>query len=944
MISGEYLHTLTPWEMDSNKRFWFIVLVVMMTRFVPVTAQEPRITLSLDSVSLAAVVDTLEDISGVRIFLQEDHAGLILQHVQASSQPLDRFLEEVLKGTGLHLSQYDGKFFLMERNRLGTDFRKNYLSLLESRKPVLVSWTRNKPETGDHPVPREEDKYRMIRIGNPAEAERGKYAILTGTVRIGKTGQPFPDVVIYVPAIRYGTTTDNQGHYSVRLPKGQQGVEYRSIGMKTEKRNLILYSGGILDIDMYEQVNQLEEVSVSANRENNVLNMRMGIEKISMRMLKQIPMGLGEVDVVKSTLLLPGVQTVGEASAGFNVRGGNSDANLILLDGAPIINSAHFFGFFSAFQSDMIDDVTLYKSGVPARYGGRLSSVMDISLKPGNHEKIKFSGGISPVTGRVVINGPVGSRVDFRAGVRSTFSNWILRQLKDKQLQKSSAGFYDAQLAVNIDLGKNDKLSLSGYISNDRFDYYRESAFEYGNRAFTARWKHTFHPGLSAEFSFIHSGYNYRVDQVQDSTFRSSLYYTLDQNLLRADFSWIPGGDHKFTFGINTTYYDLLPGKQLPLDDQSLAVPKTLKFEQGLESALYFDDEWNLGARLTVTAGVRLNLYGSLGPATEFRYADGLPKSPESITDTVLWKKGAFTSLYPGLEYRLMSRFLIWPGFSIKTGMQRMYQYIHMISNTASISPTDIWKLSNTYIRPAVSDQFSFGLYKNLNKNRMEASAEVYYKFIGNIIDYKNGAQLLMNEHLETDLLNGRGQAYGVELMLRKNSGRLTGWVSYTYARILHRVNGDFAVEQVNNGAYFPANYDKPHDVKVVVNAKLSRRFNVTSNFMYSTGRPITFPAGYYRFGNIDRIFYTNRNEFRIPDYIRLDLAATLNGNLKRNKLNHSSWTLAAYNVLGRRNPYSIYFKVEDGEMKGYKLSIFGQPIITLTYNFRILGNALGDF
>jgi len=395
---------------------------------------------------------------------------------------------------------------------------------------------------------------------------------------------------------------------------------------------------------------------------------------------------------------------------------------------------------------------------------------------------------------------------------------------------------------------------------------------------------------------------------------------------------------------LNANYYWLAPGELIPLNDFSQIVPLKLQDERSLETSIYASDDFEISPLVTISGGLRFNMYASFGPYTDYEYSGNAPLSTESIIDTSYYSSGQLRAFYPNLEFRISSRFLVGGGISLKAGYQRMFQYIHMISNTTAISPTDIWKLSNKYIKPQRSDQFSFGVYRNFKKNTIETSIEAYYKILDNIIDYKGGAQLLMNEYLETELINGTGKAYGVEIMAKKTTGSITGWISYTYSRILHKVDGPFAEEKINGGNYFPANYDKPHDLKVVVNSKLSRRFNVTANFVYNTGRPITYPVGYYNFREVDQIFYSNRNEFRIPDYIRLDLAATLNGNLKARKLNHSSFTLAVYNVFGRRNPYSIFFKLEDGQVNGYKMSIFGQPIITLTYNFKILGNASDDF
>ena len=556
-----------------------------------------------------------------------------------------------------------------------------------------------------------------------------------------------------------------------------------------------------------------------------------------------------------------------------------------------------------------------------------------------------MSGGISPLTGRLMIEGPIiKKKSSFIISSRTTYSDWILRQLKNIQLQKSSASFYDIQGMLTFDPNPSNSFSLSGYISNDNFDYYKESAISYRNFASTFKWKHVYNPRFSSQLSAILSNYDYTDNSQQDSTTYYSLYYRLNQQILRGDFTYRPDESHKIEFGLDATNYSLVPGIQKPVGLYSDILPKSLESEKAIEPALYLSDEYEISPRLLISGGLRFTLFTSFGPKTQYIYNANSPRTLENIIDTVYFGNGDIVKMYPGLEFRLSSRFVISPDLSVKAGIQRNYQYLHMISNTTSMTPTDIWKLSDNYIQPQRGDQFSLGIYKNLNSKAIETSMEVYYKNIKNILDYKGGAELLMNDHLETDIINGNGKAYGIELMIKKQSGMLTGWISYTYSRVLLKVNGRFEEEKVNNGQYFPANYDKPNDLKFVANAKFFRRFNFTTNFVYSTGRPITYPVAYYNFLNVNRVFYSERNEFRIPDYMRLDLAATINGNLKAKKLNHSSFTFTVYNVLGRRNPYSIFFKVEDGAVKGYQMSIFGQPIIMLTYNFRILGNASTDF
>jgi hypothetical protein len=922
-----------------------LYLLLFACLFCNAQSQDAKLSFQFQQILFKDLADTIERTIPVKIYYSNKWVDTLYLDVNSDNNSVNSLFNKTLSNTGLSfILTDDNKIILSKGYTIKTNFRKEYLEYLEKNltKPDTTNYARSVLKTEDLRV---NDEYKVFKIGNPSGMTDNARVYLSGIITNPVSGEPLTGVVVYVAKLKSGAVTNNAGYYSIELPKGQYQVEFRMVGMRQTIRNIIIYSDGALDVEMAENTNQLNEVIVSANRENIVRNVRMGIEKINVKMLKQIPMGMGEVDLFKSSLLLPGVQSVGEASSGYNIRGGSADQNLILLNSAPIINPSHFFGFFSAFNSDMIEDVTLYKSGIPAKFGGRVSSVMDIVLKEGSKEKYNVSGGISPLTGRLMIEGPViKNKASFILSSRTTYSDWILRQLKNIQLQKSSASFYDIQGLLTFDINNKNSVSLSGYLSNDNFDYYKESAINYRNLSSTLKWRHVFNSKLSYQFSAILSNYDYQDNSKQDSTSYYSLYYKLNQQILRADFTYRPADNHKIDFGLDATNYYLLPGDQKPVGDYSKIIHKTLESERAIEPAVYVSDEFDVSPRLLISGGLRFTLFTAFGPRTQYIYNANAPRTLENITDTAFYKKGEVIRTYPGLEFRFSSRFVITPDFSVKAGIQRNYQYLHMISNTTSMTPTDIWKLSDSYISPQRGDQFSLGFYKNLSSKAIETSVEAYYKNIKNILDYKGGAELLMNDHLETDIINGSGKAYGVELMIKKQTGMLTGWISYTYSRVLLKVNGKFEEEKVNGGNYFPANFDKPHDLKLVANAKLFRRFNFTTNFVYNTGRPITYPVAYYNFLNINRVFYSERNEFRIPDYLRLDLAATLNGNLKAKKLNHSSLTFTVYNVLGRRNPYSIFFKVEDGVVKGYQMSIFGQPIFMVTYNFRILGNASTDF
>lgn len=908
-------------------------------------AQENKLSFQFKQILFRDLADTIEKKIPVRIYFSNTWVDSLYLNINSQNESLDALLKKSVSKSGLSfIITDDNKIILSKGYTIKTNFREEYLEYLEKNqtKADTINYTRTVPKAEENLI---NDEYKVFKIGNPSSETNDEKVVLSGTITHPETGEAIAGVVVYIGKLKIGAVTNSVGYYSIEAPKGQYQVEFRMVGMRQTIRNIILYSSGALNIQMSENTNQLNEVVVSANRENIVRNVRMGIEKINVKMLKQIPMGMGEVDVFKSSLLLPGVQSVGEASNGYNIRGGSADQNLILLNGAPIINPSHFFGFFSAFNSDMIEDVTLYKSGIPAKYGGRVSSVMDISLKEGSKQKLNISGGFSPLTGRLMIEGPiVKNKASFIISSRTTYSDWILKQLKNVQLQKSSASFYDVQGLLTIDPNDKNSISLSGYISNDNFDYYKESAINYNNIASTLKWRHIYSPKFSSQFSATLSNYDYQDNSKQDSTTYYSLYYRLNQQIIRADFTYRPFEKHKIDFGLDATSYSLQPGTQKPVGIYSDILPKTLESEKALEPSVYMSDEFDVSSRILLSGGLRFTMFTTFGPRSQYIYNANSPRTLENIIDTVFYNKGRILKTYPGLEFRFSSRFVITPDFSVKAGIQRNYQYLNMISNTTSMTPTDIWKLSDNYIKPQRGDQFSLGIYKNANSKSIELSAEAYYKLLYNVLDYKGGAELLMNDHLETDIINGNGKAYGIEFMIKKQLGMLTGWISYTYSRVLLKVDGKFEEEKVNGGKYFPANYDKPNDLKFVANAKFFRRFNFTTNFVYNTGRPITYPVAFYNFLNVNRVFYSERNEFRIPDYMRLDFAATINGNLKAKKLNHSSLTFTVYNALGRRNPYSIFFKAEDGVVKGYKMSIFGQQIFMVTYNFRILGNASTDF
>jgi len=775
---------------------------------------------------------------------------------------------------------------------------------------------------------------KFLVIGRKGERQ-SENIILNGKIYDSQLSTVIGGAILSVDGRNSGAVSDQSGFYSITLPQGTYTIRIKSLGMKGTRRNVVLYSDGSLDIGMEQELNYADEIVVTG-KENNVKSFEMGQEKMSIKTIKQTPTVFGEADILRAIMTLPGVKTSGEASTGFNVRGGSADQNLILYNDAIIYNPSHLFGFFSAFNPDVVKNVELYKSSIPARFGGRLSSVLDVATRTGNMNKFAGTGGVGILTGRLTIEGPIiKNKSSFILGGRSTYSNWLLSQLRNSTYSGSKASFYDLNLIVSHILSSKSELYLTGYISQDKFNLKKSTLFDYNNNSVVLKWRYNYSNKLSAEFTGSASGYQYGITNKETSLNAYKLSFGINQVQVKGDVKYALTEHHNLTFGLSSLHYDIQPGKISPDGQESLIIQDKIQNEQALESAVYLGDQYQMNARLGFDFGVRLSMLNYLGPRDIHVYQDGLSKSVYSISDTISYQGGKNIKTYLGPELRLSGRYMITDNVSMKIGFNTLRQYIHMLSNTATISPTDIWKLSDPNIKPTTGDQISLGLYKNIRKNTIEASIELYRKRMKNYLDYRAGAKLIQNHHVETEVVNTEGNSYGAEFLVKKNSGKLNGWVSYTYSRIFLRMNDPSQGELVNNGKWYPANFDKPHDFTFVGNYKFSRRFSTSLNCTYSTGRPVTLPIATYNMAGGQRIVYGDRNQYRIPDYFRIDLSLNIEGNHKIKKLSHSSWTIAVYNLTGRKNVYSVYFTSDNGKIQGYKLSIFGQPIPTITYNFR---------
>jgi hypothetical protein len=764
-------------------------------------------------------------------------------------------------------------------------------------------------------------------VGDMKEFGKYRKALMSGKVTDGKNGETLPGVSIYIDKLKQGTISDKSGQYQMEIPVGEYDVRLSFIGFEPTVRHIRIVSKGNADFELFDKSVFLQEVVVT----------------LDIQSIKELPVSMGELDIMKSISLLPGIQSSGEFGTGLFVRGGSADQNLILMEEVPVFNASHLFGLLSIVNPDDIAGVTLLKAGIPARYGERASSVMDIRMGSASRDKTKVKGGIGLLNSKISLNLPVGKKINLLVGARSSYSNWLLHKMPDVDLMNSSAGFNDINGLLSYMVNPNNRINLFGYVSNDRFSIQKKMNYVYGNALGSLKWNHILSKTLSSVLVAGFSKYTYSTSELD--TFRRDAGYKMNSSVLyknlKYNMTWIPVHSHALDIGISGISYAVRPGNLHPWDSLSMIVPLRLQTEQAVEYALYASDNITFSPRLSAEIGIRYSGYTRLGPGSLFIYDPKRPRSEETITDTLFYGKNKPVKTYSGIEPRLSVRYSFNDFNSVKLSFTRMRQYINLISNTTVMNPADVWKLSNTYVKPLICDQLAAGYFHNFLNNAYETSVEVYFKKLDHTIEYKNGATLILNPALESDLLDASGYNYGAELYIRKNSGRLTGWLSYAYSTSQRHTQGLNKEEQVNGNRYFPSSYDQPHSMNMVGNYHISRRWRFSWTFTYSTGRPVTLPELSYTVGDNQLIYYSDRNKYRLPDYHRMDIAITCDESLRIKKFWKGSWTLSIINLYGRKNKYSVFFQknppvesISHRNYSLYSLYIIGRPLPTLTYNF----------
>ena len=910
-----------------------LLLLLFCFQFSYAQKIDQEISLNFTNKELPEILKEMESITNFKFFFEEDWFGLNKYSGEYSNEKLTIVLEDILKETNINY-YIKGERIILTRGSLIYDrLPKGFLEIQEEREIVQENQSADPVFYNENEEQAEVVETVLIGKEN-RQSNRSTYR-LSGRV-VSEKGDPISGLNILIPNQNKGTVTDINGNFEIRLSKGINILETQALGVDKVKKRLIVYNDGVLNLQLKESFEELSEVLVEANARDNVRTALTGVEKINVAEIKNIPLVLGERDILKVATTLPGITTAGEAASGYNVRGGKTDQNLILLDEGVIYNPTHFFGIFSGLNPFTTGDVSIYKGSIPAEYGGRLSSVFDLNTKTGNKEEFAGEVSIGPVTGNLSLEIPiVDGKSSLIVGGRGTYSDWILNLLEEESLQDSRASFYDVVAKYNHKFNNSDELNVSGYYSNDVFSITSDSLFSYTNRMFSLSYNKFINEKHQGELVLTNSNYDFNLDFESDfgNDFESG--YTINESEVKVKMKYFHNNAHTFNYGISGKYYNVSPGNINPGSAESLIEPLSISKERALETAIFIEDSFEVTERLLINAGLRYSFYTAFGPAEINSYEAGLPRNENTITDVETYDSREVIETYGGPEVRISGRYFLTPTFSTKLSYNNTYQYIHTLSNNTTAAPTDTYKLSDNYIKPQRANQFALGLFKNFDNNIYELSLEGYYKTSNNLLDYKVGADLFLNKNIETEVLQGEGEAYGAELLLKKNKGRLNGYLGYTYSRSFIKLEGDFQEETVNNGEFFPTNFDKPHDFSAVLNYKLTQRFSFSANFVYQTGRPVTYPIAKYNFNNSEYVMYSDRNQFRIPDYYRLDLSFNVEGNHKIEKFAHSFWNISVYNVLGRNNPYSVFFVTDSGEVKAYQSSIFSIPIPTITYNFR---------
>ena len=763
---------------------------------------------------------------------------------------------------------------------------------------------------------------------------------ISGYITDYESGETLIGATALVKELGNGAVSNEYGFYSISVPEGSYTLEFSYIGFGNIIKSVSLSANYKLDVELGEMKNELAEVVVTAKEEDsNVREVSMSVNKLDITTIKSMPTLLGEVEIIRSLQLLPGVNSVGEGATGFNVRGGSIDQNLILLDEAPVYNSSHLFGFFSVFNPDAVKDVKLYKGGIPSRYGGRLSSILDVRMKEGNKKKLNINGGVGFIFSRLSVEAPIiKDKSSLIVAARRSYIDVLAKPFLSESLNGSELNFYDLTLKTNYDINDKNRLFISGYFGRDNFGFGDQAGFNWGNKTGTIRWNHLFSERLFSNLTFYFSDYDYQIKFGNDSQNKFDWNASIQNIGVKPEFSFFLKPGNLLKFGGQSILYTFDPGNAVGVsegEERDFSLPQ----KYAMENAVYVENEIDITTTIKANYGLRLSSFTYLGKGTAYEYADGIPGERRYATSATEYDDWESIKTYYNFEPRLSLQMQLSSHNSIKASYNRTTQYIHLVSNTTAATPVDIWTPSTNNIRPSTADQVAFGYFQNLNDNTYELSAEVYYKTMNNLVDYIDGADLLLNQFIEGDLIEGEGRAYGIELMAKKTKGKINGWLSYTLARTERQTPG------INGGEWYASRFDQLHNLSLTGFYEINDRWTTSANFAFNTGSPTTFPTTRYTIQGFVVPHNANeeRNNVRLPNYHRLDLSITRKGKIKEGKRWTGDWVFSVYNVYNRKNAFSIFFAQEDGRIPigssvntdAYRLSVIGSFIPSVSYNFK---------
>ena len=889
------------------------------------------ITMKMQNASFEEFASKVEQDYHIQIIYKAEWLKDIHVDIDTYHQEILAVVQGILKGNYLYADRWNKQIVILQNQML-----LNKLPPYRAKETSLNS--AESAEIKSAFMKGRKANLIKVKVGQAKYPVVGRKIKVEGRLLESDSQNGVEGATVYIQELGKGAVSNQDGFFHFDIGSGKYSAKIECLGMETIECQMEVVSDGSFQLYMQKANFDMKEIVIYGDRQMNIREKDPGMEKISVKTIKELPMMMGESDIMRISEMLPGVVSVGEGAAGLNVRGGGFDQNAFYFNKIPIYNTSHMFGFFPAFNADVISDFSIYKGYIPAQYGGKLSSIFDINARSGNKKNYTAHGGISPIAANLTIEGPIKhDTASFLVSGRSSYSDWILRQIDDYNIRNSKASFGDLVVALNYDLPKT-QINLFVYHSQDYFKFSNINTYWYSNTGASASLGHNFSSSLRGDFSL--SGVQYQFKTIDKQMWNAAYEheFKVGQYELKAGFSENFNEKHQLNFGFNAVWYQLNRGDVLPYDNQSVKMPISLGNEQGLEASVYISDNFEILPLLHLSSGFRLSVYTPFGPTDVLSYYPNGPKDLRYVQDTISFTSGQAIRWYYFPEFRLSLNYQTDEFGSIKFAFNQMHQNIFMLNNTISIAPNSQWKLADYHLEPSRAYQFSLGVFRQIPHGGWETSLEIYYKNTNHYTEFKDGADFLSTPYVETSVLQGNNKSYGLEFLIKRRGHRVDGWLAYTYSRSLVQVDGGAKWNQINNGKIYPSNFDIPHVFNAIINYHISKRLTFSTTLSYQTGKPSTFPTSYYYVDGQSYLDYSKRNEYRIPYYFRTDISLTIEGNLRKKKLLHSSFIFSVYNLTSRENPYSVYFTKEFGQIKAYQYSVIGVPIFTATWIFK-LGN-----